>query len=78
MMSETDNAMQGVPDEVADASLMHEFVAQMVGAPRSAVTAAAAELRARKIIEYGRGTVIIKSTRRLRKSVCDCVDAGVV
>jgi CRP-like cAMP-binding protein len=55
--------------------LTHEFVAQMVGAPRSAVTAAAAELRARKIIEYGRGTVIIKSAKRLHRSACDCVDA---
>jgi CRP-like cAMP-binding protein len=55
--------------------LTHEFVAQMVGAPRSAVTAAAAELRARKIIEYGRGTVIIKSVKRLHASACDCVDA---
>jgi hypothetical protein len=47
----------------------------MVGAPRSAVTAAAAELRARKIIEYGRGTVVIKSARRLHNSACPCVDA---
>ena len=38
--------------------LTHEFVAQMVGAPQFAVTAAAAELRAKKIIDYGRGTVI--------------------
>ena len=56
-------------------NLTHEFVAQMVGAPRSAVTAAAAELRARKIIEYGRGRVIIKSLKRLHDSACDCVDA---
>jgi CRP-like cAMP-binding protein len=55
--------------------LTHEFVAQMVGAPRSAVTAAAAELRARKIIEYGRGTIIIKSVKRLHARACDCVDA---
>ena len=55
--------------------LTHEFVAQMVGAPRSAVTAAAAELRASKIIEYGRGVVTIKNAKRLHSRACDCVDA---
>ena len=55
--------------------LTHEFVAQMVGAPRSAVTAAAAELRASRIIEYARGTVTIKSAKRLHSRSCDCVDA---
>jgi CRP-like cAMP-binding protein len=55
--------------------LTHEFVAQMVGAPRSAVTAAAAELRASRIIDYERGTVTIKSATRLHSRSCDCVDA---
>ena len=55
--------------------LTHEFVAQMVGAPRSAVTAAAAELRAKKIIEYERGIVTIRNARRLHSRSCDCVDA---
>jgi CRP-like cAMP-binding protein len=58
--------------------LTHEFVAQMVGAPRSAVTAAAAELRAKRIIECERGIVVIRNARRLRSLSCDCVDAFTV
>jgi CRP-like cAMP-binding protein len=54
--------------------LTHEFVAHMVGAPRSAVTAAAAELRASKIIEYERGVVTIRNVKRLHSRSCDCVD----
>jgi CRP-like cAMP-binding protein len=52
--------------------LTHEFVAQMVGAPRSAVTHAAAELRSKGIIEYRRGLVTIRSMKRLQKSSCEC------
>lgn len=55
--------------------LTHEFVAQMVGAPRSAVTQAAAELRDKGIIEYQRGVITIRSTKRLHKSSCECFNA---
>jgi CRP-like cAMP-binding protein len=55
--------------------LTHEFVAQMVGAPRSAVSQAAAELRSRGIIEYRRGLLTIRSMKRLHKSSCECFDA---
>jgi len=55
--------------------LTHEFVAQMVGAPRSAVTQAAAVLRNRGVIDYERGLIIIRSPKRLRKAACECFDA---
>ncbi len=55
--------------------LTHEFLAQMVGAPRSAVTQAAEGLRRQRIIDYERGVIVIRNRARLRKSACECVDA---
>lgn len=54
--------------------LTHEFVAQMVGAPRSAVSEAASTLRDQGIIDYRRGVLTIRSTRRLKKVACECFD----
>jgi CRP-like cAMP-binding protein len=54
--------------------LTHEFVAQMVGAPRSAVSECASTLRDKGIIDYRRGVLTIRSARRLRKISCECVD----
>ena len=55
--------------------LTHDVVAQMVGAPRSAVTQAAAELRRKGIIEYQRGLITIRNVKRLHRSSCECFDA---
>jgi CRP-like cAMP-binding protein len=55
--------------------LTHEFLAQMVGAPRTAVTQAAATLRRQRIIDYERGVIHIRNRKRLHKSACECVDA---
>jgi len=55
-------------------SLTHEFLAQMVGAPRTAVTQAAAILRHKRIIEYRRGWMLIRNRQRLYDSACECVD----
>jgi CRP-like cAMP-binding protein len=55
--------------------LTHEFVAQMVGAPRSAVSEAAASLRKKGIIEYHRGVLAIRNPKRLHKVACECFDA---
>jgi CRP-like cAMP-binding protein len=55
--------------------LTHELVAEMVGAPRSAVTQAAAELRRKGIIEYRRGVIVIRNAKRLHRSSCECFDA---
>jgi CRP-like cAMP-binding protein len=52
--------------------LTHEYVAQMVGVPRSAVTMAAATFRAQNIIDYRRGIMTIRSVDRLRKKACEC------
>ena len=54
--------------------LTHEFVAQMVGAPRSAVSESAAILRAKGIIDYRRGVLTIKNARRLQKIACECAE----
>jgi CRP-like cAMP-binding protein len=54
--------------------LTHEFVAQMVGAPRSAVSESAATLRDKGIIDYRRGVMTIKSPARLHKVACECFD----
>jgi CRP-like cAMP-binding protein len=54
--------------------LTHEFAAQMVGAPRSAVSAAAATLRRKGIIEYRRGVLSIRNAKRLHKVACECFD----
>ncbi len=55
--------------------LTHEFAAQMVGAPRSAVTQAAGSLRAQGIIDYRRGVLTIRNQKRLQKTACECFDA---
>jgi CRP-like cAMP-binding protein len=54
--------------------LTHEYLAQMVGAPRSAVTAAASVLRKAGAIDYSRGVVTICSERRLRQAACECFE----
>ena len=54
--------------------LTHEYLAQMVGAPRSAVTAAASALRDDGAIDYSRGVVTICSERRLRDAACECFE----
>jgi CRP-like cAMP-binding protein len=54
--------------------LTHEFVAQMVGAPRSAVSESASTLRDKGIIDYRRGVMTIKNPKRLHKVACECFD----
>lgn len=54
--------------------LTHEFIAHMVGGPRSAVTEAAAALRAAGGIDYSRGRVVIKNVAKLREEACECFD----
>jgi CRP-like cAMP-binding protein len=54
--------------------LTHELVAQMVGAPRSTVTEALSTLRERGIIDYRRGVLTIRHSKRLHKVACECFD----
>jgi CRP-like cAMP-binding protein len=56
--------------------LTHEFISYMVGGPRSAVTEAAAALRASGAIEYRRGRVTIRDLPRLRQLACECYETG--
>jgi CRP-like cAMP-binding protein len=55
--------------------LTHEFVAQMVGAPRPVVSASASALRDKGIIDYRRGVLTIRNATRLRKVACECLEA---
>lgn len=55
--------------------LTHEFVAQMVGAPRPVVSESAATLRDKGIIDYRRGVLTIRNPKRLHKYACECFDA---
>ena len=55
--------------------LTHEFVAQMVGAPRPVVSQSAGVLRDKGIIDYRRGVLTIRNPKKLRKIACECVDA---
>jgi CRP-like cAMP-binding protein len=52
--------------------LTHEFVAQMVGAPRALVSESAATLRAKRAIDYRRGVLTIRNATALRKCACEC------
>jgi CRP-like cAMP-binding protein len=54
--------------------LTHEFIAHMVGGPRSAVTEAAAALRESGAIDYRRGQLTICSVSKLRQQSCECYD----
>lgn len=55
--------------------LTHEFIAHMVGGPRSAVTEAAAALRASGAIDYRRGSLTIRNFARLHQQACECYEA---
>ena len=60
----------------ADASRIpwsHEWIAEMVGGPRSAVSQAAASLRDQGVIGYGRPGVVISDLRGLRRESCECL-----
>jgi CRP-like cAMP-binding protein len=55
--------------------LTHDFVAEMVGGPRTAISQAAATLRRQGIIDYERGVMIIQSRTQLHRMACECADA---
>ena len=52
--------------------LTHEFLAQMLGAPRTTVTLAAGILHQAGLIDYTRGHVTIKNRSGLEKAACEC------
>ncbi len=52
--------------------LTHDFLAQMLGAPRTTVTLAAGLLHRAGLIDYSRGLVTIKDRGGLEGSACEC------
>ena len=52
--------------------LTHDFLAQMLGSPRTTVTLAAGELQRTSLIDYSRGKVMIRSRAGLEKIACEC------
>jgi CRP-like cAMP-binding protein len=52
--------------------LTHEFLAQMLGAPRTTVTLAAGILHKAGLIDYSRGHVTIKNRAELEDVACEC------
>ena len=54
--------------------LTHEFVAQMVGAPRPVVSASASALRDKGMIDYRRRVLTIRNAAKLRRAACECVE----
>jgi CRP-like cAMP-binding protein len=59
--------------EVSRLPWSHEWIAEMVGGPRSAVSQAAAALRDEGLVEYSRRGVVIRDLRGLRKKACECL-----
>ena len=52
--------------------LTHEFLGQMLGAPRTTVTLAARMLHQAGLIDYTRGHVTIKDRDGLEEAACEC------
>jgi CRP-like cAMP-binding protein len=52
--------------------LTHEFLGQMLGAPRTTVTQAAGMLHRASCIDYTRGHVTIKNRQKLERAACEC------
>jgi CRP-like cAMP-binding protein len=52
--------------------LTHEFLGQMLGAPRTTVTLAAGTLHQAGLIDYSRGHVTIRNRKKLESVACEC------
>lgn len=55
--------------------LTHDFLAQMLGAPRTTVTLAVGDLQRAGLIACQRGTILIVDPRRLERAACECYGA---
>jgi CRP-like cAMP-binding protein len=54
--------------------LTHDFLGQMLGAPRTTVTLAAGLLQRAGLINYSRGVVTVKDRAELEQAACECYD----
>jgi CRP-like cAMP-binding protein len=52
--------------------LSHEYMADMIGARRSTVTVMAGQLKARGLISYKRGHIVILDRKGLEAASCEC------
>jgi CRP-like cAMP-binding protein len=61
-------------DRVEDDQLLltHDFLAQMLGSPRTTVTLAAGALQRGNLIGYSRGKVTVRNRSGLEKAACEC------
>jgi len=55
--------------------LTHQFLADMLGVQRSAVTIAAGDMQRKKLISYTRGEINILDRGGLEAASCECYDA---
>ena len=55
-----------------DLILTHEFLATMLGTPRSTVSLAASTIQRAGLIEYNRGHICIKDRKALEGVACEC------
>jgi CRP-like cAMP-binding protein len=52
--------------------LTHDFLGQMLGAPRTTVTLAAGLLHRAELIDYTRGVVTVRNRKGLEDTACEC------
>ena len=56
--------------------LTHQYLAEMLGVQRSAITIAAGALQRKKLISYKRGAIFVTSRRGLEAASCECYQAA--